>query len=228
MAVLLVAVVGPFVYINFIKDDPPDRADASTTSPRRTTDRRRHDLDHRRRRPTASRAPGRWPTAAIVGYRIEEVLFGQDAEAVGRTERRHRRRHDRGHHGHRRPSFEVDMTTFESGESPARRPVRGPHHGGEPSSRPPTFVLTVADRAGRRARPTARRSPSTATGDLTLHGVTREVTIDLVARLDGGTFAVNGTTTDRRSPTTTSTTRAAARPRSGDNGELEVLLVFSR
>ena len=66
-----------------------------------------------------------------------------------------------------------------------------------------------------------------ATGDLTLHGVTQEVTIDLVARLDGSTFAVDGSL-----PVTFSDYEIddpSGGPASvGDDGVLEVLLVFAR
>ena len=68
---------------------------------------------------------------------------------------------------------------------------------------------------------------ATATGDLTLHGVTREVTIDLAARLDGTTFAVDGTTTVTFSDY--GIDDPSGGPASvGDDGELEVLLVFGR
>jgi polyisoprenoid-binding protein YceI len=66
-----------------------------------------------------------------------------------------------------------------------------------------------------------------ATGDLTLHGVTREVTVPLTARLRGSTFAVDG------SVTVTFTDFGIDDPSGGPasvgtDGELEVLLVFTR
>ena len=118
------------------------------------------------------------------------------------------------------------MTTFESDESRRDGQFEGrimevdrvPDR--RPSCSPTPIELGAVPADG-------RRSPSTATGDLTLHGVTREVTIDLVARLDGSTFAVDGTSTVTFSDYDIDDPSGG--PASvGDDGELEVLLVFSR
>ena len=213
---------GPFVYINFIKDDPPERLSLDDVPrPRPATTARTTD------RGAADGIEGTWTVAdgSIVGYRIDETLFGQNAEAVGRSE---------GVTG----DVTIEGTTVTDGDLrgghghlrerrvPARRAVRGPHHGGR---RVPDRHLRAhrADRAGRGAGRRRGRSPPTATGDLTLHGVTREVTIDLVARLDGSTFAVDGSTTVTFSDYDIDDPSGG--PASvGDDGELEVLLVFSR
>lgn len=77
--VLLVTVVAPFVYIQFIQGDPPERlsfADAETSGSEPVSDLSETSLD------------GAWTltTGSQAGYRVGEVLFGQDTEAVGRTE----------------------------------------------------------------------------------------------------------------------------------------------
>ena len=86
-AVLLVTVVGPFVYINFIKDDPPERLslDDATTTTAADDDTSTTDTE-------AEGIEGTWTVIdpSVVGYRIDETLFGQDSEAVGRSGRRHR------------------------------------------------------------------------------------------------------------------------------------------
>jgi polyisoprenoid-binding protein YceI len=220
-AVLLVTVVGPFVYINFIQDDPEPELtldDVSTT----TTGAGGSST-------TAAPAEGiegTWVVAdgSVVGYRIKEVLFGQDSEAVGRS---------KGVTGEvtiegttvSAATFEVDMTTFESGES--RRDGQFEGRIMEVDQFPTaTFELTSPIELG--AVPAdGEETTATATGDLTLHGVTREVTIDLVARSDGSTFAVDGSI-----PVTFSDYEIddpSGGPASvGDDGELEVLLVFGR
>ena len=117
------------------------------------------------------------------------------------------------------------MTTFESGES--RRDGQFEGRIMEVDEFPTaTFVLTEPIELG--AVPAdGEEITATATGDLTLHGVTREVTIDLVARLDGSTFAVDGSTTVTFSDYDIDDPSGG--PASvGDDGELEVLLVFSR
>ena len=221
-AVLLVTVVGPFVYINFIKDDPPDRLsidDVATTTTERDGTTTTADA-------SAGGIEGTWVVAdgSIVGYRIDETLFGQDSEAVGRSE---------GVTGDvtiegtsvTTATFEVDMATFESGES--QRDGQFENRIMEVAEFPTAaFELTSPIDLG--AAPVeGEEVTATATGDLTLHGVTREVTIDLVARLDGSTFAVEGTTTVTFSDY--GIDDPSGGPASvGDQGELEVLLLFSR
>ena len=109
VVVILGVVGGPFVYINFIKDDPPDRfalddgdASAATDAPTTAAAHRRRPTpatERPRRRPrraaatpattAAPAAAGAvWtidPATSAVGYRVVEVLFGQDTEGVGRT-----------------------------------------------------------------------------------------------------------------------------------------------
>ena len=217
--VLLVTVVGPYVYINLIKDDPAEELsldDVSTT----TTEADGSTT-------TAEAAVGgTWVVGdgSEVGYRIQETLFGQGSEAVGRT-------------GSvtgdvtiegisvTAASFEVDMTTFESGESQRDRQFEGRIMEVEqfPTA---SFELTQPIDLG--AVPEVGEEISaTANGELTLHGVTRPVAIDLVARLDGGTFAVDGSTTITF--TDYGIDDPSGGPASvGDDGELEVLLVFAR
>jgi polyisoprenoid-binding protein YceI len=69
--------------------------------------------------------------------------------------------------------------------------------------------------------------PHTVTGDLTLRGVTREVTFELIARRNGANIEANGTIAvdfdDFQIPD------ASGGPaRVGRDGELELLLVFTR
>ena len=117
------------------------------------------------------------------------------------------------------------MATFESGES--RRDDQFENRIMEVAEFPTaTFELTEPIELG--AEPAdGEEVTATATGDLMLHGVTQPVTIDLVARLDGATFAVDGTTTVTFSDYAIDDPSGG--PASvGDEGELEVLLVFSR
>ena len=220
-AAVLITVVGPFVYINFIKDDPPERLtldDVTTTTAA--------DGTTSTTSAAATGIEGSWQVAAgsIVGYRIDETLFGQDSEAVGRTQSVTGEAVIEGTTV-TAASFEVDMATFESGE--AQRDNQFRNRIMEVDAFPTaTFVLTAPIELA--AVPAdGERVTATATGDLTLHGVTRPVSIDLVARLDGPTFAVDGSTTVTFSDYDIDDPSGG--PASvGDEGELEVLLVFSR
>jgi polyisoprenoid-binding protein YceI len=75
LAFLVVA--GPWVYINLIKDDAPD---ALSLEPAVTTTVGEAP-------PTTDATDGEWAVVAdsVVGYRVKEILFGQDTEGVGRT-----------------------------------------------------------------------------------------------------------------------------------------------
>src|SRR5688572_21951259 len=83
VAVVVAIPVGTFVYINFIEGDPPEELSLSSQTPQPTAAGTATTA--------AATAPadisGRWaPTpASQVGYRVKEILFGQSAEAVGRT-----------------------------------------------------------------------------------------------------------------------------------------------
>ena len=221
LAVVIAApIVGTFLYFNVIRDDPAERLtldDAPTTGDATTTSA------------GGSSSPGidgSWALGdgSVVGYRVSEELFGLSAEAVGRSE---------GVTGALTidgttvtdASFEVDMTTFESDES--RRDGQFEGRIMEVAQFPTaTFSLTEPIELGEEPADGAEIEVE-ATGDLTLHGVTREVTIPLVARRDGDTFAANGSLTvtfadyDIDDP--------SGGPASvGSDGELEVLLVFTR
>jgi polyisoprenoid-binding protein YceI len=223
VAVLLAVVVGPFVYINVIRDDPPERLtleDATSSTSTSTT----ADAD-----PAASAdgIDGSWTVAGegnTAGYRVKEVLFGQDAEAVGRTSVV---TGSLDASGTTISAVEVvvDMTTIESGES--RRD--GQFNGRIMSvDEFPTATFTLTEPIELDSLPADGEAISVeATGELTLRGVTQAVTVTLDAVLRGSTIVVNGTIPidfdDYEIPD------ASGGPASvGRDGELELLVVFSR
>lgn len=218
-ALVLAPVVGTFLYFNVIRDDPPERlslADVTTTTGTSTSDPGA----------TAEGVEGEWRVAegSIVGYRVQETLFGQSAEGVGRSE---------GVTGSitiegaavTAGTFEVDMTTFESDESRRDGQFEGRIM---ETARFPTasFVLTRPIELGE-VPADGEEIDAEATGELTLHGVTREITIPLTAKLSGSTFAVDGSVTITFADYEINDPSGG--PASvGDDGELELLLVFSR
>jgi polyisoprenoid-binding protein YceI len=220
VALVAAPVVGTFVYLNIIRDDPAERLsldDVTTTT---------GDGPSSSDAPVAGGLDGAWTLGegSVVGYRVQEQLFGQSAEAVGRSE---------GVTGSLTiagttvtgASFEVDMTTFESDES--RRDGQFEGRIMEVAEFPTaTFELTEPIELGEVPADGAEVEVE-ATGDLTLHGVTRAVTIPLVGRRDGETFAVNGSLTITFADYEIDDPSGG--PASvGDDGELEVLLVFTR
>jgi polyisoprenoid-binding protein YceI len=227
VAVLLVAVVGPWLYINVISDDPPERLtldDATTTTAGSATDASS----------TTSAAPssvpegieGTWSitTGSQAGYRAKEILFGQDAEAVGRTSTVTGTMTIEGTTV-TATEVEVDMTTVASDES--RRDGQFRNRIMDTATFPTaTFSLSEPIELG--AVPgDGEQLTRTVTGELTLRGVTQSVTFELTARRNGATIEANGIIPidfdDYEIPD------ASGGPATvGRNGEVELLLVFAR
>lgn len=215
IAAVVVAVLGivggPFVYINFIKDDPPDRfalddtAEAASTSVAGTspsgtsaspaTDEAAPTTAAATTAAAAtSGADGTWtvdPASSAVGYRVVEVLFGQDTEGVGRTNAVTGSMTIAGTQV-TEATFEVDMATVTSDEDRRDSAFRGRIMDTEtfPTA---TFVLTAPIELG---SVPADGVPITATasGDLTLRGTTRPVTLEVQAQKNGDTIQVVGST----------------------------------
>lgn len=190
VAVIVAAIAfvgGPWIYINVFRDDAPAPLVETTLAPTDTvTDT------------TAAEVPalptdvsGTWNLTAesVAGYRVEEILFGQNVTAVGRTN---------AVTGSltfdatslTAASFEVDMATIASDDSRRDRQFAGRIM--DVATYPTaTFVLgapiTLPDGA-------LAGSPVTidATGDLTLRGTTKTVTIPLTATLTPAGIDVRG------------------------------------
>lgn len=183
-AVLLVTVAGPWVYINVIQDDPPERlslADVTTTTGAPTD-------------PTSAPregAEGEYVIGAgsLAGYRAREVLFGQDTEAVGRTEDVTGSMTIDGT-SVTAATFTVDLTTVASDES--RRD--GQFHGRIMDTATfPTASFTLTAPVDLGAVPGVGEEVTVSvTGDLTVRDVTRSVTFDLAATQTASGVAVNG------------------------------------
>jgi polyisoprenoid-binding protein YceI len=184
--VLLVVIFvgGPFVYINFIRDDAPPPlklATVTTTKPDPATSSTT---------PTAASVDGSWTVkSGTVGYRVTEVLFGQTADAAGRT---NAVTGDLTMNGTtaETASFTADLTTLKSDQANRDNQVQGrilntaqfPNATFKLTS-PITLASIPADLVQVKEK---------ATGDLTLHGVTKSVTFDVTARRNGETIEVNG------------------------------------
>jgi polyisoprenoid-binding protein YceI len=224
VVVLLAVTVGPFVYINLIRDDAPERQTVDDVLGTTTT-----TADGAATTAGDGEAAGVDGTWAVtdgssVGYRVTEVLFGQDAEAVGTTSDVTGTIEIDGTTV-TAGSFEADLTTVQSDQSNRDGQFRGRIM--ETSEFPTaTFELTEPIDLGT-VPAKGERVVVEVTGELTLHGVTNEVTFELTAARDGDTFAV-----DAAVPITFSDydiDDPSGGPASvGDTGTLELLLVFTR
>lgn len=223
LAALVLFVGGPWVYINLIREDAPERL---TLDDATTTTEGDGGTTTTGGSAAATGIEGSWTvtSGSQAGYRVKEVLFGQDAEAVGRTT---------GVTGTLEiagttvtaTEVVVDMTTVASDES--RRD--GQFHGRiMDTATYPTATFTLTEPIELGSVPAdGEEVTNTVTGALTLRGVTSSVTFELTARRNGATIEANGSIfidfDDYEIPD------ASGGPASvGRDGELELLLVFSR
>ena len=215
VAVVVLVVGGTFVYIHFISPDAPAPLTFSSAA-------------------TGSDAPsplvggtdGTWKAtdASVVGYRVKEVLFGQDNEAAGRTNAVTGQLTIAGTTVNT-ASFTVDMTKVSSDSGQRDGQFRGRIMD---TSEFPTATFELTQPIQLQSIPANLQQITVkATGKLTLHGVTKDVTTDLTARLNGSNLEVNGTI-----PITFSDygiDNPSGGPASvGDNGQIELLLVFQK
>src|SRR5438874_2739841 len=79
--VAVFAVAGPYVYIHFIEGKAPKRLSLSSQDSSSTT------VDPSAAGAAGTSLDGTWKvtSGSQAGYRVKEVLFGQNNEAVGRT-----------------------------------------------------------------------------------------------------------------------------------------------
>ena len=178
----LLVVAGPWVYINLIKEDAPD---ALSLEPAVTT------TAGEGKQPTNA-TDGEWAvvTDSVVGYRVKEILFGQDTEGVGRTSA------VTGslviaNNEVASAEFSVDMTSLISDSSRRDRQVNNRILD---TATYPTATFALNDPIVLTPEALAGSDLTVnTTGTLTLRGVTKDIPVTLVARLVDNVIEVNGT-----------------------------------
>jgi polyisoprenoid-binding protein YceI len=223
-AAAVLAAAGPFIYIHYFNSTPaalslsPSSSRAASSSGSSTTAAN-----------TASTGSvaGTWTigSGSVVGYRVNEVLLGQNATAVGRTT---------SVTGHltiagttaTAASFSVPMDTVHSDKS--QRDAQFDGRIMDVSQYPTgTFTLTSPiDLAPLPSAGTVKRY--TAHGKLTLHGTTRTVTFTLTAERAGREIKVSGDIPVLFSDYNIQNPSFAGFVTTQDHGLLEFLLVFTK
>ncbi len=160
--------------------------------------------------------------ASQVGYRVEEVLFGVNTTAVGRTNQVTGSLAIEGT-SVTNVDFTVDVASITSDENRRDNQFRGRIMSADefPTA---TFVLTQPIELGVEPADGAEATTQ-ASGDLTLRGVTNSVTFDLTAKQENGLIGVQG------SIPVLFADYGIANPSNGgisteDNGLVEFVLVF--
>jgi polyisoprenoid-binding protein YceI len=157
-----------------------------------------------------------------VGYRVEEILFGIDTTAVGRSNQVTGTLTIDGTTV-TSTEFSVDVATITSDESRRDNQFKGRIMSADefPTA---TFTLTQPIELGSEPADGASVT-TTATGDLTLRGVTNSVTFEVTAKQENGLIGVQGSIPvvfadyDISNPSTGGITTE-------DNGLVEFVLVF--
>ena len=185
LAAAAIAVVGgPFLYIHFVASSAPPPLTLS--SPSATSSATGTGSS-----PSSVAADGTWniATGSVVGYRVNEVLFGQSHAAVGRTSSITGSMVVSGT-SVTQASFTVDMTSVTSDQS--RRDAQFNGRIMDTNTYPTaTFTLTKPIDLGSIPANGVQRTFS-ATGTLTLHGVTKTVTFTVTGRFTGSVVQVVG------------------------------------
>jgi polyisoprenoid-binding protein YceI len=229
--VLLIAVVvlavlvpaGTYTYIHFIRDDAPERLTFDST----TTSTAAPSNGSTATSPMPSTLPsnldGTWNVtdASQVGYRVKEKLFGQDTEAVGRTNV------VTGSLQYAAQKVTtakivVDMSTVKSDQNNRDNQFRGRIMD---TATHPNAVFELTETIDLPRAPETDPFTVKAEGNLTLRGVTQAVEVDLKIRQNGDTIEANG------SIPITFSKWSIPNPSFGpaeteDNGELELLVSF--
>lgn len=177
VGILVLGFVGSYIYTNFFAEQAPEPL-AVTPTVEASVD------------PNVT-LPGTWSIAdgSQVGYRVKEILFRNENEAVGRTEDISGSFTIDGN-SLTEGSFEVDMATITSDQSRRDGQFRGRIMEVEtyPTA---SFELTrPLDLSGINEQQT--QGESVATGNLTVHGVTKEVTFDINGVRNGGQIQITG------------------------------------
>jgi polyisoprenoid-binding protein YceI len=220
---VVLAAAGPFVYIHFFNGSTPAALSLSPASTPAST-------------PSSTATPGTavsgpvggtWTAGpgSVVGYRVNEVLLGQSATAVGRTT---------SVTGHltiagttvTAAAFSVPMGTVHSDKSQRDAQFDGRIMD---VSQYPTGTFTLTSPIDLAPLPAGGAIKAyTARGHLSLHGTTRAVTFTLTAERKGSQIEVSGDIPVLFADYNIQNPSFAGFVTTQDHGLLEFLLVFSK
>lgn len=203
VAMLAVGVVaGPWIYINLIVDDAPEALtlepiettiapETTTTVGEVLTSTTIVEAITTTTLASINKFDGDWSVVAksVVGYRAKEVLFGQNTEGVGRTSAVTGKLKI-ANQKVAKAEFTVDMASIKSDSTRRDAQVNGRIL--DTTTYPTAkFVLSKPIALTPEAFAGSDIKVDT-TGSLTLRGVSKDVSVTLVARLVGDVIEVNG------------------------------------
>jgi polyisoprenoid-binding protein YceI len=180
--VAVVAVAAPFVYIHFIEGPAP----AKLELPRANSTTSTTSSAHSAQAGTSASSPieGSWNVGpgSVAGYRVNEVLIGQNSTAVGRTSKIWGSLTIAGS-SVTKGTFSVDMASVQSDQSERNAHFDGPIMD---VSQYPTATLTLSSPIALGATPASGVvAHYSATGVLEMHGVGKTVNFAVSAERTG-------------------------------------------
>jgi polyisoprenoid-binding protein YceI len=225
IVLVVLAVAGPFVYIHFFDGSTPAALSLSPGSS--ATGSGSASATPETTTAATGTVAGSWTVSSgsVVGYRVNEVLLGQKATAVGRS---------KSVTGHltisgttvTAGSFSVPMSTVHSDKSQRDAQFDGRIMD---VAKYPTGTFTLTRPIDLAPLPAAGVVKSyTARGNLTLHGITRAVTFTLTAERKGAQIEVAGHIPVLFADYGIANPSFAGFVTTQDHGLLEFLLVFDR
>ena len=180
VVVVLAAVLGPYIYIHFIEGPAPAKLELPKTSATSSTSKGSASSSSS----SASSLDGAWNvgSGSQAGYRVQEVLVGQNATAVGRTSKVWGSMTISGATV-TKASFTVDMASVVSDQSERNARFDGPIMD---VSQFPTATLTLSTPIALGAIPAdGSVEHYNAVADLDMHGVTKSVSFPVTAERVG-------------------------------------------
>ena len=217
--IVLAALLGPYIYIHFIEGPAPAKLElpksSATTSTSQGTAANSSSLD------------GTWNvgTGSQAGYRVQEVLVGQNSTAVGRTSKIWGSMTISGSTV-TKGSFTVDMASVVSDQSQRNARFDGPIMD---VSQYPTATLTLSAPIDLGTIPAdGTVEHYNATGDLDMHGVTKSVSFPVTAERVGSGIDVLADISITFSDWDIANPSVGGFVTTASTGTLEVLLQFTQ
>src|SRR3984957_19302686 len=176
--IVLVAFLAPYIYIHFIEGPAPAKLELPKSSTSTTVSNEKGSAS------ASSSLEGTWNvgTGSQAGYRVQEVLVGQNATAVGRTSKVWGSVTIAGSTV-TKGSFTVDMASVVSDQSQRNARFDGPIMD---VSQFPTATLTLSAPIDLGTIPAdGTVEHDNAVGDLDMHGVTKSVSFTVTAERVG-------------------------------------------
>lgn len=219
--VAVLCTAGPYIYINYVQDKPPAALSLDDPSGSDSSGSSSGSGDQ-----AGEGVEGAWRvgSGSQAGYRVDEVLFGQNVTAVGRTEKVTGELEIEGNRAVS-GSFTVDLASVKSDSDQRDGQFRGRVMNTE---RYPEASFDLTEPVDFGSAPAVGEQVSAkATGELTVHGETNPVSFELDAQRTADGFRVNGSI-----PVTFADYGIEAPDFGGiaveDEGNIEFLLAFDR